>query len=309
MGIKDIIPIAAAFLVPLVGIEIISAWRNYSTRSLIQDQLKRQKIKDYKKKKKQQEKLSKYHKSQTQASKNPKTNSNLPGNLPDISEKSEGDHIPAPAGFTDGEVDRFLKNYEKSSKKQPNYPQTCPEETPSFEDTTNSEIETDSKFICTSCKQPSQRHKDSGLGQSQESATQNSQNPANTSPPPTEKIADALFFPEHSKNPPCKDYYFAGTCPRRNCTESHDNNSGVGKLVNYIFKSRDSIDVCQYTITSGFLADAILARHRLGVKVRVITDHEGANQISSQMEKFYNNGILVRPHRGNGLRLGGVLDD
>merc|ERR1712080_246562 len=63
----------------------------------------------------------------------------------------------------------------------------------------------------------------------------------------------------------------------------------------------DSIDICQYAITSKFISEAILARHRLGVKIRIITDHEGANQASSQMNTFYDVGIPIRPHRGNGL--------
>lgn len=112
---------------------------------------------------------------------------------------------------------------------------------------------------------------------------------------------DALFFPENFKKAPCRDYYFYNNCQKRNCTESHDLNSSVGKLLQFIFKSRDSIDICQYTVTSAFLADAILARYRLGVKVRVITDHEGSNQSSSQIESFYNQGIQIRTHTGTGL--------
>jgi len=112
---------------------------------------------------------------------------------------------------------------------------------------------------------------------------------------------DALFFPENFKKAPCRDYYFYNNCQKRNCTESHDLNSSVGKLLQFIFKTRDSIDICQYTVTSAFLADAILARYRLGVKVRVITDHEGSNQSSSQIESFYNQGIQIRTHTGTGL--------
>lgn len=77
--------------------------------------------------------------------------------------------------------------------------------------------------------------------------------------------------------------------------------SSIGQLARYILLARDSIDVCQYSITSSFLTEAILRRHHLGVRVRVITDHEGANILSSQMEEFYRQGIQVRPHRGSGL--------
>jgi len=133
------------------------------------------------------------------------------------------------------------------------------------------------------------------------SQTISSETDTNNNKKTSEKISDALFFPETNKKPPCKDFYFYNDCQKRNCTESHSKDSSIGKLLNYIFRARDSIDVCQYAITSSFLADAILARHRLGVKVRIVTDHEGANQASSQMNIFYNNGVQVRPHKGNGL--------
>lgn len=112
-------------------------------------------------------------------------------------------------------------------------------------------------------------------------------------------IQEALFFPE--EKPPCKDYHLNQNCHKRACTESHDTDSSIGRLAKYILLARDSIDVCQYSVTSSFLAEAILRRQKLGVKVRVITDHEGANILNSQMEEFYNSGIQVRPHRGTGL--------
>lgn len=115
------------------------------------------------------------------------------------------------------------------------------------------------------------------------------------------KINDALFYPEESKRPPCKDYHLKQECHKRACTESHDLDSSIGRLARYILLARESIDVCQYSITNQFLTEAILRRYKLGVKVRIITDHEGANILSSQLEEFYKLGIQIRPHRGNGL--------
>ena len=37
------------------------------------------------------------------------------------------------------------------------------------------------------------------------------------------------------------------------------------------------------------------------VKIRIITDHAGANQLASQIESFHKNSIPVRTHIGNGL--------
>lgn len=119
--------------------------------------------------------------------------------------------------------------------------------------------------------------------------------------PNNNKINDALFYPEESKRPPCKDYHLKQECQKRACTESHDLDSSIGRLARYILLARESIDVCQYSITNQFLTEAILRRYKLGVKVRIITDHEGANILSSQLEEFYKLGIQIRPHRGNGL--------
>jgi len=80
-----------------------------------------------------------------------------------------------------------------------------------------------------------------------------------------------------------------------------EKSQACGDLARYILLSRDSIDICNYDLNSHFLVESILRRHHLGVRVRVITDHEGANILSSQMEEFYKQGIQVRPHRGSGL--------
>lgn len=90
-------------------------------------------------------------------------------------------------------------------------------------------------------------------------------------------------------------------CQKRACTESHEEDSSIGSLARYIMLARESIDMCQYSVTNQFLTEAILRRHKLGVKVRVITDHQGANILSSQLEEFYKAGVQIRPHRGNGL--------
>jgi len=130
-------------------------------------------------------------------------------------------------------------------------------------------------------------------------------NNENTGPVTTDtnnnKVNEALFFPPDSKRPPCKDHLLNSDCQKRACTESHEEDSSIGSLARYIMLARESIDMCQYSVTNQFLTEAILRRHKLGVKVRVITDHQGANILSSQLEEFYKAGVQIRPHRGNGL--------
>merc|ERR1712228_658905 len=112
-------------------------------------------------------------------------------------------------------------------------------------------------------------------------------------------ISDAIFFPQ--KDPPCSQKLIYNNCTISRCEASHDTNSPIARLAKYILRTRDSIDICQYTISNSFLADAIQARHRVGVKVRIITDHEGANQICTQLEDLNKLGIPIRVHHGNGL--------
>ena len=52
----------------------------------------------------------------------------------------------------------------------------------------------------------------------------------------TNKVQDALFFPEDTthQKPPCKDYLIRNSCIKRDCTDSHIDNSSIGRLVNYI---------------------------------------------------------------------------
>jgi len=287
--IRTVFQVAAFFTVPLFFIEVVHAWRTYrGTRSILD--FHRKKSKKYSKLERFKKKRKVYEESlgKGRGDAQPSSTSKDTAKPKQPSQKF---------GFSDTEM---LASPKRATGARETQPMTCPEEVTESETETGTGTGTaddsdDSVTIQEEAEVVEQNEADST-----ESRPQPPRHP-DQKPPKTVRISDALFFPEKSKKPPCKDYYFAGQCPRRNCTESHDINSAVGRLVSYIFRTRDCIDVCQYTITSSFLADAILARHRLGVKVRVITDHDGANQISSQMEKFYNNGIQVRPHRGNGL--------
>ena len=52
------------------------------------------------------------------------------------------------------------------------------------------------------------------------------------------------------------------------------NMNNVKKMVNYIAKARSSIDLAIFSFTNDDLANEILAAHKRGVAVRIITDDE-----------------------------------
>lgn len=58
-------------------------------------------------------------------------------------------------------------------------------------------------------------------------------------------------------------------------------------------RARTSVDVCVYTITDDALTDAIIAAHRRGVRVRVVSDNEKAEDVGSDILGLRRAGIPV----------------
>jgi len=58
--------------------------------------------------------------------------------------------------------------------------------------------------------------------------------------------------------------------------------------------ARRSVEICVFTITDDRIAEAILAAHRRGVSVRVITDDEKAQDLGSDAISLARGGIPVR---------------
>jgi phosphatidylserine/phosphatidylglycerophosphate/cardiolipin synthase-like enzyme len=57
------------------------------------------------------------------------------------------------------------------------------------------------------------------------------------------------------------------------------------------------IDVCVFTITDDRLAQALLAAHRRGVAIRVITDNDKAEDEGSDVHRLHRAGLEVRVDR------------
>ena len=65
----------------------------------------------------------------------------------------------------------------------------------------------------------------------------------------------------------------------------------LGMIVNRLSTCRTSADLCVFTITDDRIASAILAAHRRGVRVRIITDNDKAEDLGSDIPKFLAAGI------------------
>ncbi|KAF8066380.1 cardiolipin hydrolase [Scenedesmus sp. PABB004] len=100
-------------------------------------------------------------------------------------------------------------------------------------------------------------------------------------------VAEVLFFPDPAL--PCN---YGANCRRRNCTFAHEATS-LGRLLHILAGARASIDVCVFTITCDDIANALLAAHGRGVRVRVITDNDQAATQGSDIARLRAGGVAV----------------
>lgn len=68
----------------------------------------------------------------------------------------------------------------------------------------------------------------------------------------------------------------------------------LGHIVNRFGQARRTADVCVFTITDDRISNAILAAHRRGVVVRIISDNEKYHDAGSDIHKFRDAGIAVK---------------
>jgi len=67
----------------------------------------------------------------------------------------------------------------------------------------------------------------------------------------------------------------------------------LGLIVNHIINARRTIDICVFTITDDRISNTIVAAHKRGVKIRIITDNEKAYDAGSDVSRFRDAGIPV----------------
>ena len=68
----------------------------------------------------------------------------------------------------------------------------------------------------------------------------------------------------------------------------------LDRICGLIRGARETVDVCVFTITDDRIAEQLIAAHRRGVRLRVITDNEKAWDLGSDVEKLTRAGVSVR---------------
>ena len=98
---------------------------------------------------------------------------------------------------------------------------------------------------------------------------------------------------------PCRSFLEGRPCRRRNCQYSHEMTS----LCHFVFQlrqARQTISCCVYTITCREISEELVAAHRRGVQVRVVTEDEKMDDKGSKTMNLRSHGISVRKD-GRGL--------
>merc|ERR1719320_1478173 len=65
-------------------------------------------------------------------------------------------------------------------------------------------------------------------------------------------------------------------------------------FLNYLISGEHTLDICVFTITCNKIANAILSEFRSGVRVRIISDNDKANDRGSDINKLVMAGIPVK---------------
>ena len=81
--------------------------------------------------------------------------------------------------------------------------------------------------------------------------------------------------------PARRDYLFF---PSAECLE---------RLLAHMSRASRTLDVCVYDLTDTRIRDALLVRHKAGVRVRVISDHENATHTSSAILQLAAEGVAT----------------
>ena len=65
----------------------------------------------------------------------------------------------------------------------------------------------------------------------------------------------------------------------------------LGTIIHWLTSCRKTADLCVFTITDDRISDAVLAAHHRGVRVRIVTDNDKAEDLGSDIPKFLAAGI------------------
>ncbi len=65
-------------------------------------------------------------------------------------------------------------------------------------------------------------------------------------------------------------------------------------ILNLIGTSVRSLDICVFTISDDFIADALIQAHKRNLKIRVITDNDKTEDKGSDIHRFHDEGLQVK---------------
>ncbi|MCA9138271.1 MAG: endonuclease [Planctomycetales bacterium] len=68
----------------------------------------------------------------------------------------------------------------------------------------------------------------------------------------------------------------------------------VAKIIRLFSTVKRSVDVCVFTITDDRIKDAIIAAHRRGIAIRIISDNDKSTDLGSDIDQLARIGIPVR---------------
>lgn len=72
------------------------------------------------------------------------------------------------------------------------------------------------------------------------------------------------------------------------------NIANIDKIVGYLKRAQNSLKICVFNFTNDALRDAVLERHKAGVKVQIVTDDECMNNVGSDIKFLAASGVPVR---------------
>lgn len=65
-------------------------------------------------------------------------------------------------------------------------------------------------------------------------------------------------------------------------------------IIRCLQSAKTSVDICVFTISDDRISKEIIACHKRGVKVRIISDNEKLNDLGSDIKDFANKGLPVK---------------
>ncbi len=66
------------------------------------------------------------------------------------------------------------------------------------------------------------------------------------------------------------------------------------RIISLLGRAKSSVDVCVFTISDDRISEAIASAHRRGVKIRIVSDNDKANDRGSDIYALSSQGLMVR---------------